>query len=166
MTYEELDELTDHLAGSLIQRGVHAETRVGVCVRRSSLLPVALMGILKAGGTYVPLIPTIPQVETSLILASAGVETLLIATSQAASCVSFDAGATLVLDRDDGWRRAPAAGPEVEVRAENLAFIMYTSGSTGTPKGISVEHRNIVNFVGWACRHYEASELEGVLFST
>ncbi|HEY3110881.1 MAG TPA: amino acid adenylation domain-containing protein, partial [Chloroflexota bacterium] len=147
LSYRELNARANRLAHHLRARGVGPETRVGVCVERSAEQVVAVLAVLKAGGAYVPLDPTYPTERLAFMLADARVEVLLARTGQTGSLpeqgaerICLDAERARIAGRS-------AANPTSGVRAENLAYVMYTSGSTGTPKGVAVTHRNVVRLV-------------------
>ncbi|WP_213454854.1 non-ribosomal peptide synthetase [Rhizomonospora bruguierae] len=139
----ELEASANRLAHRLRELGVGPETIVGVCLGRSPELVVAILGVLKAGGAYLPLDPDYPPQRLRLMLADAGC--VAVVTEQAQRSVLADAGAPLLCldtERLDGY---PTHRPEVAVRPENLAYVIYTSGSTGDPKGIALQHHGAVN---------------------
>ncbi|MEV0177214.1 amino acid adenylation domain-containing protein [Streptomyces sp. NPDC050803] len=143
LTYRELEETANRLAHRLRRAGVGPETRVGVLFERGPELPVVLLGILRAGGCYVPLDPAQPTARTAVVLADAGVTVVLAARELAKACAGTHVLVWEELDLDG----EPATGPPSEVRPDQLAYIMYTSGSTGAPKGVLVTHRGIVRLV-------------------
>jgi len=147
LTYAELDSRANRLAARLRACGVGPEVVVGVRMRRTPDLVVALLGVLKAGGAYLPLDPAYPTERLEFMLSDA----------QAAVLVTDDA--LQRLDAAPGERRS-------EPDARNLAYVIYTSGSTGRPKGVQLEHRNAVAFVDWATRFFSRAELRRVLAST
>lgn len=139
----ELEASANRLAHRLGELGVGPETIVGVCLPRSPELVVAIIGVLKAGGAYLPLDPDYPPQRLRLMLDDAGC--VAVVTEEALRSGLGDARATLLcLDSEelDGY---PARRPEVAVGPENLAYVIYTSGSTGDPKGIALQHRGAVN---------------------
>ncbi|BAU16060.1 amino acid adenylation domain protein (plasmid) [Leptolyngbya sp. NIES-3755] len=144
ITYETLNQRADHLAYHLQQAGVCSETRVGLFLERSPNLLIALLAVLKAGGTYVPLDPAYPIDRLTFILSDAQVAVLITDTELEAP-FPF-AGQVLPLDQvwsDDSYRSAlPCA-----IIPAHLAYILYTSGSTGRPKGVQIPHRAVVNFL-------------------
>ncbi|HEX6359998.1 amino acid adenylation domain-containing protein [Actinophytocola sp.] len=124
VTYRELDQRANALAVSLRERGVGPETPVGLRLKAGPDAIVGLLGILKAGGYYVPLDPGWPELRLRAIL--------------------DDCGATVVLSDED--TSATAAEPPAVARHPGLlAYAVYTSGSTGTPKGVGVQHESLLN---------------------
>jgi amino acid adenylation domain-containing protein len=147
VTYAELNGRANQLAHYLRDCGVRPEVTVGLCVERSVEMIYALLGILKAGGTYLPLDAQYPLERLSFMLQDAGVSLLLTQQSRRESLPETSAR-IINLDSDGHtlWRYG-THDLEVDVQPDNLAYIMYTSGSTGTPKGVSVTHRNVVRLV-------------------
>ncbi|HEY0079206.1 MAG TPA: amino acid adenylation domain-containing protein [Pyrinomonadaceae bacterium] len=147
LTYTELNRRANRIANYLGALGVGAETPVGIMLERSPQLIAALVGVLKAGGYYVPLDPQYPQERLSFMLEDSRVGVLLTEERLAESVPPFE-GRIVRLDADAAEiARQSDANPEVKVGAENLAYVIYTSGSTGRPKGVSVPQRAVVRLV-------------------
>jgi len=151
LTYQELDERANRLAGYLNSLGVQPDAPVGVCITRSLDMVVAILGVVKAGGAYLPLDPAYPVDRLSFILEDACAR--IVVTQSALIGLFQDQGITAVcLDVDEEEiSRFPATKPETAVTAENLVYVIYTSGSTGKPKGVMITHSNLVNFIEVAC---------------
>ena len=166
LTYAELNRRANQLAHHLRRLGVESETRVGLCVERTEDIVIGLLGILKAGGVYVPLDPAYPQERQALILEDAQVPVLI--TQQRLAPELPDCTARrLFLDAD--WPAIGAESTEDPVHTttpEKVAYLIYTSGSTGRPKGVMIEHRNAVAFLAWATRIWAPKDLAGTLAST
>jgi amino acid adenylation domain-containing protein/non-ribosomal peptide synthase protein (TIGR01720 family) len=151
LSYGELDRRARRLACRLRALGVGPEVRVALCAERSLDLVVGLLGILRAGGAYVPVDPEYPRDRVAWMLADCGAPVVL--TQQRLLSRLPAVGATVVcLDGEP----SPEAHPEdVEgaeagwsgAEAESLAYVIYTSGSTGRPKGVQVRHRSLTCFV-------------------
>ena len=144
LTYNTLNQRANHLAHHLQRMGVCSETRVGLFLERSPDLLIALLAVLKAGGTYVPLDPAYPADRLAFILTDAQVTVLL--TDAALENVLPFAGLVLPLDQvwSDRSSRSPLPCPTTPAQ---LAYILYTSGSTGKPKGVQITHRAVINFL-------------------
>ena len=155
MSYAELDAQSNRLARYLRGLGVGPEARVGVCLRRSLDMAPAVLGVLKAGGAYLPLDPSYPTERLSFMLEDSAASILL--TEEAlvdelpshwgyALCIDSEAEAIAGCDAEelDG-------GPALD----NLAYVIYTSGSTGKPKGVMVTHGGLVNYLSWCVRAYD-----------
>src|SRR5882762_2671038 len=166
ISYGQLNQRADMLAAYLRQQGVGPEVLVGLCTDRSLDLLVGILGILKAGGAYVPLDPAYPQARLNCILEDAHVSILLTQQNLSEKFAGSSVNA-VCLDRD--WptiEGAPVKSRELNVTAQNLAYVLFTSGSTGRPKGVAVEHRNAANFVQWAQTVFTREELARTLFAT
>jgi amino acid adenylation domain-containing protein len=146
-TYAELWRRSNQLGHFLRRAGVGPETIVGVCAERSLEMVVGLLGVLKAGGAYLPLDPDYPPARLEFMVEDA--RTPLLLTQEALLARLPELGAdVLCLDRD--WERiegCPATPPRGGAVAGNLAYVIYTSGSTGRPKGVMVPHRGVLNLV-------------------
>jgi amino acid adenylation domain-containing protein len=149
LTYAELDARANRLAHHLRALGVGVEGRVGLFLERSADAVVALFGVLKAGGAYLPLEPGYPDDRLRFMLADAGAAAVVTNAALAERVAPFT-GAVVRLDADAGAIAArPAHAPGVAVAPENLAYVIYTSGSTGTPKGVLTEHRSVASYLAW-----------------
>ena len=167
LTYWELNQRANRLSHYLTQMGVEAEVRVGVCLNRSLDMIVALLGVLKAGGVYVPLDPAHPQERINYVLKDAHVA-VLISSGQTRGALPAPLS-VCVVELDGEWEQIAAqneANPRVKLDKGNLAYVIYTSGSTGRPKGVAIQHSNAVAFSQWAQQVFSEDELSGVLAST
>ncbi|HYG64673.1 MAG TPA: amino acid adenylation domain-containing protein [Thermoanaerobaculia bacterium] len=147
LTYDELDHQANQLACSLRRLEVGPEVPVAVFMERSHRMVVTFLGILKAGGYYVPLDPSYPRERLEVMLDDSGARVLL--TEERLASLLPAPGLT-VLRLDSQWEEvARESGAPLDRRssADNLAYVIYTSGSTGRPKGVSIPHRGIVRLV-------------------
>ncbi|HYO51728.1 non-ribosomal peptide synthetase, partial [Archangium sp.] len=145
LTYRELDARANQLAWYLRERGVRPEVPVALCVERSLELVVGILGVLKAGGAYLPLDPSYPHERLTFMVEDARASLLLTQAHLAEQVPSSWEPCVLL---DAGWEavaRHPRRPPDVEVSADSAAYIIYTSGSTGRPKGTVLTHRGLVN---------------------
>ncbi len=148
VSYGELNRRANQLAHYLRKKGVAPEARVGICVERGVEMVVGLLGVLKAGGGYVPLDPAYPAERLKYVLQDSEPVVLLTQKHLRERLGGMD-GAVGVIDieEDKGeWSREPESNPEgsrMGPRPEHLAYVIYTSGSTGAPKGVMVEHGNV-----------------------
>ncbi|HEX7333145.1 MAG TPA: amino acid adenylation domain-containing protein [Pyrinomonadaceae bacterium] len=145
LSFSELNERSNQLAHYLRGIGVGPESRVGLCMERSTDMLVAVLAILKAGGAYVPLDATQPPARLAFMLQDTRVKVLLTQESMLPQLPPQDAQ-VVCLDRDrDRFAQESAENLRTEIAPENLAYIIYTSGSTGKPKGAMITHRSAVN---------------------
>ncbi|MEV7913242.1 amino acid adenylation domain-containing protein [Streptomyces griseus] len=154
LTFAELDRRSNRIAHWLIARGVGRDDVVGLSLRRGPELLCALLGILKAGGVYLPLDPDYPADRLAFMITDSA-PTLLLTTSDVVAKLTDEARRLPRLEFDDpdtadalaGYRSdAPTdADRRAPLRPDDLAYVIYTSGSTGRPKGVAVTHRGIPN---------------------
>ena len=167
VTYQELNRKANQLAHYLQLLGVRPETPVGLCVERSLDMVVGLLGILKAGGVYVPLDPDYPRERLGFLLADTQMPVLL--THQHLVSRLPEHHPRLV-HLDTNWQtigQQSEMNLVGEVRAKQLAYVIYTSGSTGQPKGVLIEHQAIVAHCWAIMQVYELGAEDCVLqFST
>ncbi|HEV2735373.1 MAG TPA: amino acid adenylation domain-containing protein, partial [Longimicrobiaceae bacterium] len=155
LTYAELERRASRLAGHLRRRGVGPETRVALCAERSADLVVGILGILRAGGAYIPVDPAYPAERVAYLLEDSGCAAVLV-QDRLRSLVAPSSTAMLSLEQALADTSADEAVPEAGVRPENAAYVIYTSGSTGAHKGVMMSHRGLSRYLGWAA---EASPL-------
>jgi amino acid adenylation domain-containing protein len=161
LTYAALDQRANQLARHLRRHGVGPEVRVGVCLERSAAMLVALLGILKAGGAFVPLDPAFPPERIGFMLADSRARVLLTQHDLHSRLPATDIA---VIRLDSEWPRIAEEPPEplpLRMSADNLCYQIYTSGSTGHPKGVLVPHRGFVNYLVWCAAAYGAAEGRG-----
>ncbi|HEY6923616.1 MAG TPA: amino acid adenylation domain-containing protein [Steroidobacteraceae bacterium] len=147
LTYGELDHRANQLAHHLRDLGVGPDVLVAVCATRSPQMIIALLGILKAGGAFVPLDPQNPLERNAFILNDSAARVLISEETLAARLPRSEAVPVLMDAHAEAIARRSGTDPHVGVRPDNLAYCIYTSGSTGRPKGVLINHRNIANHV-------------------
>ena len=166
LTYRELNRRTNQLAHHLKKLGVGPDVRVGVCAERSIEMVVALMGILKAGGCYMPLDPDYPSNRLALMLEDAQPPVILTQETLLPRLPAHEAPA-ICLDSD--WARIatePDTNLGVQSTRNDAAYVIYTSGSTGKPKGVVNIHEAIVNRLQWMQDAYRLTAADRVLQKT
>ena len=147
LTYSELNCLANQLAHYLQSLGVSTDVLVGICVERSLEMLVGLLGILKAGGAYVPLDPEYPTERLSFMLKDTQISILL---TQEKLVNKLPNHTACVICLDTNWNiinQQTQTNPNTSIKAQDLAYVMYTSGSTGQPKGVSIVHQGVVRLV-------------------
>jgi amino acid adenylation domain-containing protein len=184
LTYAELNGRANQLAHYLNSLGVGRESAtgsdslVGLCLDRSVTGVVSALGVLKAGGAYLPLDPAYP-LERLVFMLNDAQPRVLITNTKIAKQLPAGAWKVIAIDHPEIGRNdlfgpdiasQPTASPNNHITSEQLAYVIYTSGSTGRPKGVGVTHANLMNLVVWHQQAFQitpedrASLLAGVGF--
>ena len=155
LTYAQLDTLSTNFAGQLIQLGLSPGDAVAFCLEKSVWAVVALLAILKAGGSFTPLDPSHPQSRRQEICDLVGAEFIIASPSTAGQCGNI-ASNLVTLDPDSLSTLPGPASPLPTILPDHTAYIIFTSGSTGKPKGIVIPHsafstsvRGMVDMLGF-----------------
>jgi amino acid adenylation domain-containing protein len=157
LNYEDLNRRANQLANYLHTHGVQRGTPVGLCIERSIDMVVGLLGILKAGGTYLPMEPSNPAERLNFMLLDAQIP-VLITQQHLMERFTLQGTETICLDTDArSLARQSTSTPAVEIRASDLAYIIYTSGSTGQPKGVQISHGSVLNLIHWHQRAFDVT---------
>jgi tyrocidine synthetase-3 len=158
ITYRQLNEKSNQLARRLRDKGVKADTLVGIMVESSIEMIIGILGILKAGGAYLPIDPGYPEKRKKYILTDGGVK-LLLAQKRYIDRIEkdFDNYETIDFTLETGYTGMRENFAST-CCAHNLAYGIYTSGTTGKPNGVLVEHRNIVNYACWRIEKFNYTE--------
>jgi amino acid adenylation domain-containing protein len=160
LSYEELERRANQLAHYLRGRGVGVEQVVGISMERGVEMVVAVLGVLKAGGAYLPLDVREPVGRLVQMVEEAGARLVLTSGGEDGGRWEEEVrvrGVEVV--RVDGEVESEEIGVQSEegvesgVREENLAYVIYTSGSTGSPKGIAMPHYPVNNLMQWQLKH-------------
>ncbi len=156
LSFRELNERANQLANYLRQKGVKRDVPVGICLKRSVELPVALLGVMKAEGACLPLDPDYPAERLAHMLEDSQAPVLI---TQAGLLPEIAATQREVVHLTSDWRILEGCSrqnPSQPANPSDLAYLIYTSGSTGKPRGVMLEHRGLVN------HHFAAIELYGL----
>ncbi len=144
LTYKQLNNCANQLAKVLREKGVKPNRIVGIMVERSLEMIIGMLGILKAGGTYLPISPDYPDERVTYMLEDSQAEIMLTQSSIAAGFtfkgekITIDNGASYTADIEN---------LTVINKKTDLAYVMYTSGTTGKPKGVMIPHKALTNFL-------------------
>ncbi|BDA74266.1 amino acid adenylation domain-containing protein [Calothrix sp. PCC 7716] len=163
ITYQELNKKANQVANYLRKLGIGTNKLVGLCLEPSLARIIALLGIFKAGGVYLPLDPVYPQERLKFIIEDSEVSILLTQKSLADK-VLIDALHVVNLDTD--WldiATEPTNNLPSCITDNNLAYIIYTSGSTGTPKGVLISHQAITHHSQNVIQHYQLNSSDRIL---
>ncbi|MEA2602726.1 MAG: hypothetical protein QOF89_3718 [Acidobacteriota bacterium] len=144
LTYRDLEERAGQVARRLRAEGVGPEALVALQLPRSADLVATMLGVLAAGGAYLPLDTTWPRERTAAMLADAKPRAVLTA---------------LEPDRTD----RPDRSDPSDLAPENLAYVIYTSGSTGRPNGCLISHGALANHCAAVVEYYGLQATDRVL---
>jgi amino acid adenylation domain-containing protein len=166
LTYRELNNCANQLAHYLKTLGVKPKALVGICIDRSLEMLIGLLGILKAGATYVPLDPEYPNERLTYMLEDARVLVLLTQQSLKPLLPKLEIP---VICLDANWKIIYHENKENlinGVQSNNLAYVIYTSGSTGKPKGVQISHQSVVNLLTFMQQELELTFQDTLLAVT
>ena len=167
LSYVELNQRANRLAHYLLKYGLKPGMRVGIYLEHSATEVAALLAVLKAGGTYVPLEPAHPSTRLAYIIEDAQLELVLTQQHLANRLATTTAPLVLLDDESEVWEESEESNPLQQAQPGDLAYVIYTSGSTGQPKGVEISHGALVNYIWWAKEVYLQGEpLASALYSS
>jgi amino acid adenylation domain-containing protein len=146
LTYQQLNEKANQLAAFLISEGVKKGDKVAFALNRSGQLIIVMLGIMKAGATYVPVDPQFPLPRINHMLTDSAA-VLLITAEPYKERYQSNAKELLIENIWPMLGQYPVTDTAIDVSGNDLVYILYTSGSTGMPKGVQITHHNLINFL-------------------
>jgi tyrocidine synthetase-3 len=167
LRYHELNRRANQLCHYLLNHfPIQNDWLVGVYLPRSIEMIVSLLGIIKAGGAYLPLDLDFPEHKLSAILEDARPTCILTLSSFAHKLKPYPFKLFFLDELRKELNRQPIFNPEGTYKNKGLAYVLYTSGSTGKPKGVMIEHFSVVNRILWMQHQYKLTETDRVLQKT
>ena len=167
LSYRELQDKSHGLAVRLQEKGVGPDTLAAIMAERSIEMVIGILGVLQAGGAYLPMDPHYPAEGIDYMLKDSNAR-VLVSTSTLVEegeknldivlLGAFSSTTRKNSDRPD-FHLLPATGHRPP--ATSLAYVIYTSGSTGRPKGVLVEHRAVINRLKWMQDKYPLTVDDG-----
>ncbi|WP_416654229.1 non-ribosomal peptide synthase/polyketide synthase [Bacillus amyloliquefaciens] len=158
LTYEELNRRANQLARTLQAKGVRADQLVGIMTERSLEMIVGILGVLKAGGAYLPIDPDSPPERIRYILSDSGVSVLLY-RGNLQDNIGCPGTCIDLLEEHACHEKGNSLA--LSHQSTQLAYAIYTSGTTGKPKGTLIEHRQVIHLIEGLDRQvYSAHEGE------
>ncbi|WP_342514302.1 amino acid adenylation domain-containing protein [Sporosarcina sp. FSL K6-1522] len=161
MTYRQLNEQSNQIAHLLLASGLQTGDYVAIVMERSKETVSSLLGVLKAGGVYVPIDPSYPKERCHYLLNDTGAPFILTKeehTSLLTDLLHDDAHSRTVLPVEDMDTTLSKENLNVKLAPNDLAYIIYTSGSTGKPKGTMLQHHSVINLITDNQRIYHSTE--------
>ncbi|WP_292603303.1 AMP-binding protein, partial [Methanobrevibacter sp. UBA212] len=134
LTYAELNQKANRIANALINRGIKPNSNVLVMLPRTSNLISAVLGVLKAGCTFIPMDINYPKGRIEYIFENSNADYLI-----------SDGYMENSIDVEELLEEENVENPNVDIDPDDLAYMIYTSGSTGNPKGVMTSHKNITS---------------------
>lgn len=159
LTYRELNEKANRLANYLREKNIGRNAVVAIMASHSPELIIAILGVLKAGGAYLPLDPSYPGKRINYLLQDSR-SSLLLTNLAALSGIEFS-GEIINLEKIDLSSYNMENIPNCNL-SDDLAYLIYTSGSTGAPKGAMIKHQGLTNYIFWAAKTYFKSADEAI----
>ncbi|RKH50973.1 non-ribosomal peptide synthetase/type I polyketide synthase, partial [Corallococcus llansteffanensis] len=147
LTYAQLDARANQLAHELRARGVGPDVPVALCLERSVTFVVAVLGVIKAGGCYVPMDASYPAQRLTFMLEDARPKLVLTTGALRGRLQLPDASLPCLLMEELSLAAHPVTAPVVDVGPRNLAYVIFTSGSSGRPKGVASEQRGLLRLM-------------------
>ncbi len=148
LSYKDLEEKSNQIARHLLSLGVESGDIIGICLERSVQMIVAVLGVLKAGGCYLPLDPLFPDERIQYMFEDSGAKILITQSSLNDKFMKFTKTQLVLVDsQSKSIGRNSIIKPEIQTDADSPAYIIYTSGSTGKPKGVRVNHKAVINLI-------------------
>lgn len=163
LSYEELDRRSTRLALYLRKNGVKRNSIVGIMVERSFEMMIGIWGIVKAGGAYMPMLPSYPNARIKYMTEDSGAGIILSVSkfqSQIPDNVKYIDIEKMSYGEADIEKLEKINSPE------DLLYVIYTSGSTGNPKGVMTKHTAYINRIEWMLRKYGINEFDTMLQKT
>ncbi|MCP4158149.1 MAG: amino acid adenylation domain-containing protein, partial [bacterium] len=163
LTYRQLNETANKLARRLRQKGIDTGTIVGLMVERSPDMIAAILAILKAGGTYLPIDPVYPAERKKYMLADSAAKLLLVKGEN-------NETGTLAIEKIDiknsRLQEQKNENLNLEIKSHDIIYTIYTSGSTGKPKGAGVYHKGFTNLLNWFINEFDLNRSDKLLLLT
>lgn len=166
LTYLQLNEKANQLANYLRHTyNIQGDDLIALFLDRNEYILVAIFGVLKAGGAYIPIDPSYPDDRISYILNDTKAKVILSNTIHSNRLVQIIEDLAVIKNTMEDKPNYPVVlelidnqecrqvfladktNPRLNVKYTNLAYVLYTSGTTGKPKGVMIEHRNVANFM-------------------
>ncbi|MBT6677326.1 MAG: amino acid adenylation domain-containing protein, partial [Rhodospirillaceae bacterium] len=163
LSYQDLSRQSGALAAELKRRGIGPGDRVGLCLERSVEMVVGLLGILRAGASYVPLDPDYPAERLAYMLENSGARLVLAEGPEGPEGPGGHGGPEVLAL---GAVSLEGPGFDHPVTGTDAAYIIYTSGSSGLPKGVSVPHGALANLLQAICESLEIGASDRLLAVT
>lgn len=143
ITYLELEEKTNIIAQNLIEKGVTTNTPVALVFNKTLEMIITMLGVLKTGGYYVPVLPEEEKTRMNYIIKNSFSKYIITNIEDVSNIENKEA----ILKVEDLLNGKEGSQVNVEIKEDAISYLIYTSGTTGNPKGVMIKHENVVSFV-------------------
>lgn len=158
ISYQELNNLSNHLANQLFLSGATHHSIIGILCERSIEAIIAIFAILKAGAAYVPIDPAYPTERKHYIIENSDLKILILEKSRFSSEQNLLDSLPMITAMPIDYKNLPQTAIPLQdtppYSSEDIAYVIYTSGTTGNPKGTLLRHRNVINYISWGTKVY------------
>lgn len=161
MTYKELNIRSNQLARTLVKKGIKTGNNIGLVSQRNFNMIIGLLGILKAGATYIPIDPDYPKSRKEYIIRNSDIQYIIVESDQ--HNLTFDDKTCIIKIQDEEILEEDSNNLSLKLNPANIAYIIYTSGSTGLPKGVMIRHDSAVNLIEWVNKKFNISNNDRLL---
>ena len=161
ITYQSLNKQANQLAHYLKHHGVGSDIRIAICMDKSINVMIAILGIIKAGGVYIPIDTSYPKQRIDYILASAQVHIVITETYLSNKFIDYQDDIIYLDDKTSNCYQAISQSSDnnlpLQTDENDMLYIIFTSGSTGKPKGTIITHKGEINLLEWYLRTFNFS---------
>lgn len=165
MTYGDFNKKVNQLANYLIKKGMQVETPIGISMTRSFDMLVGIHAVVRAGGVYVPIEPSLPSLRKQVISQDANIDILL--TREEDYTENWTTMEIILLDSIiESLENEDDSSIDVTISPDNLCYIIYTSGTSGQPKGVGNVHKGLLNRLLWMQKVFQLTETDAVIQKT
>lgn len=164
-SYKQLNEKANNIARLLRENGVGRDKIVAIMVERSIEMIAGILGILKSGGTFLPVDPTYPEDRINYMLNDSKTGILITQKRYIGQFQQRDSLVLIDLENEDLYEVESSNLSQIN-QPEDVAYVIYTSGSTGNPKGVMIQHFSVINRLNWMQKQYPIGEKDVLLQKT
>lgn len=159
ITYRQLLAEAERMAALLRERGIAENSVAAVLLKRSPQLIISILGVLMAGGCYLPVDPDMPESRKHFLIENSRCSIIITGNDTPYTSQPDHTNKPGIINVDAPDLQKYQAPEAVDGGAPHtLAYIIYTSGTTGDPKGVMITHQSLVNYITWASRNYIQGE--------